>query len=86
MISKTRDKNSATITDTHMPVSPNAMGRIITAAIWNIRVRAKDTIAEISPLLSAVKNDDVNMLNPINMKDTENIRMPKVVISRRFAS
>ena len=86
MISIIKARNSATMTEHHIPVSPHAIGKSITAATWNTSVREKDTIAEISPLLRAVKNDDVKMLKPINMKDTEKMRMPSVVISRRFAS
>lgn len=85
-MSSTKARLSATMIAHHIPVRPNAIGKSITAPIWNINVRAKDTIADTSPLLRAVKKDDTNILKPINMKDTENMRIPTVVISSKFWS
>ena len=48
--------NSAMIKDIQIPLIPQKMGKINTAAIWNTIVRKKDNRAEIQPLFSAVKN------------------------------
>ena len=43
-------------------------------------------MAEISPLLSAVKNDDMNKLIPVRIKQIEKIRKACVVKFSRFSS
>ena len=65
---------SANATDIQTPSSLKNTGRISTAAIWNTSVLRNDTAAEIAPLLSAVKNEDVNILNPENRNMNENSR------------
>ena len=45
-----------------------------TEAVWNTSVRKKEIAAEISPLPSAVKNDEANILKPANKNANENSR------------
>ena len=85
-MSSTNASPSATMIAAHMPLSSNAIGKSNTAPIWNISVRANDTIAEIRPLLRAVKNDEVKMLNPINMNEMEYMRIAVAVISSKSLS
>ena len=55
---------SAAAMDHQTPSTPNRLGRISTASIWKTSVRRKDTAAEIAPLFSAVKKDEMKMLKP----------------------
>ena len=44
---------------------------MITANVWNTRVRIKDIIAETMPLLSAVKKPEPQIAIPENKKENE---------------
>ena len=50
--------------ETQIPSTPMIKGRIKTNEIWNTSVRQKEMIAEIIPLLSAVKKEEPNIENP----------------------
>ena len=57
---------SAAMREYQMPSMSKMSGRMITAADWNKSVLKKDMIAETSPLLRAVKNDEPYMAIPEN--------------------
>ena len=59
--------------ESQIPSRSKKMGRIITARDWNTRVRKKDMIAEMMPLLSAVKKPDPHIAMPENRKENEKI-------------
>lgn len=59
---------SPTVTESQMPSMPNSIGSTMTAATWNTSVRKNEMSAETSPLLSAVKNAEAYMANPMNKK------------------
>ena len=59
---------SPTVTESQMPSMPNSIGSTMTAATWNTSVRRNEMSAETSPLLSAVKNAEAYMANPMNRK------------------
>lgn len=42
----------------HIPSTPNIIGNNNTNIIWNISARKNEIIAEITPLLSDVKNPE----------------------------
>ena len=63
--------NSATTTEAQIPSSPHTSGNNITAAIWKTSVLKNEMMAETSPLLSAVKNDEPNIASPENKKLNE---------------
>mgnify|MGYP006960311277 FL=1 len=48
-------RSSAIATAIHIPLIPKIAGSIRIAAIWKINVLRNEMVAEISPLLSAVK-------------------------------
>ena len=48
-------RSSAIATAIHIPLIPKIAGSIRIAAIWKISVLRNEMVAEISPLLSAVK-------------------------------
>ena len=64
---------SAITIEYQMPSRSKKMGSIITASDWNTRVRKKDIIAEIMPLLRAVKNPDPQIAIPEKRKEKEKI-------------
>ena len=66
-------KISATIIESHIPFSPTSTGRIKIDADWNTRVRKKDMIAEMMPLLSAVKKPDPHIAIPEKRNENEKI-------------
>ena len=74
--------SSATIIDIQMPSSSHIRGRIITAPVWKTSVLINEIIAEVSPSLRAVKNDEPNIANPANKNEKEYIRKPRSVISK----
>lgn len=57
-------KISAAVIAYQMPSTPRSRGRRMTEDVWNTSVRKNEMAAEISPLPSAVKNDEAKMLNP----------------------
>ena len=65
--------NSATTNESHTPSIPIIKGKKMTADVWNTRVLKKDMIAEINPLLSAVKKDEPKIAIPVNKKEKEKI-------------
>ena len=73
---------SATKTDHQMPLSPNIDGKRRTDRSSNTSVRTKDITAEMVPLFSAVKNEDVNMLPPDSKNENKKIRNAWMVSSR----
>lgn len=82
----TSANTSAAVTDHHIPSSPWKIGIMITAAILKIKVLRKDIAADIPPLLSAVKNDEANIVKPLNMNASENILNACFVIAKSSAS
>ena len=66
--------NSANTTDNQIPSTSKKRGNMSTAPTWNTNVLKKEIIAEISPLFSAVKNDEPKMLKPLNKKESTNRR------------
>ena len=66
--------NSATIIDAHTPSISQISGKSITAAVWNTIVLINEISAEVSPSLSAVKNPESKIANPINKNANENIK------------
>ena len=58
---------SETTVEIQIPFTPQISGSKSTVPICKISVLHTDTMAEISPLLSAVKNEDVNMFKLENM-------------------
>ena len=67
------ETTSATTIEYQIPSICKNTGRISTAAIWNTSVRRNEIAAEISPLLSAVKNDEPKIENPAKRNENENI-------------
>lgn len=72
-------KTSATTVEAQIPFILNNNGKINTQAIWNTNVLAIETIAEIKPLFSAVKKEEVNTFIPENINDIEYILIAFVV-------
>lgn len=68
MAATTQVSPSPTVTESQMPSMPNSIGSTMTAATWNTSVRRNEMTAETSPLLSAVKNAEAYMANPMNRK------------------
>ena len=64
-------RSSAAITAIHIPLIPIIRGSIIIIAVWNTNILRNDTAADTAPLLSAVKNDEVNILSPLKRYDAE---------------
>ena len=67
-------KISAAVMAYQMPSTPRSRGRRMTEDVWNTSVRKNEIAAEISPLSSAVKNDEAKMLKPANKNAKENSR------------
>ena len=67
-------KISAAVMAYQMPSTPRSRGRRMTEDVWNTSVRKNEIAAEISPLPSAVKNDEAKMLKPANKNAKENSR------------
>ena len=65
----TNAATSAIATDHHIESPPITAGRISTARSWNTRVRRNEIVAEIRPLLSAVKNPEAKIFSPAKRKD-----------------
>ena len=74
-------RSSAAITAIHIPLIPSISGSIIIIAIWNTNILRNDTAADTAPLLSAVKNHEVNILSPLKRYATEYILIASVVSS-----
>ena len=81
-----QETNSAAAMDSHIPSISQTSGSSITAALWKTSVRRKDISAEVRPSLSAVKNEDANMLNPANRNENENMRKLCSVIAYSVSS
>lgn len=75
------DNTSAKVTASQIPSIPKIIGSIYIIAIWNTSVLINEIIAETTPLFSAVKNDELYILNPLIMYDIENNLIALVVIS-----
>ena len=86
IITETRERSSAAMIESHTPSSFRKIGRIITAKTWKRSVLKNDIIAETNPSLSAVKNDEPNMLNPANRKEKQYMVNPLTVISKSSLS
>ena len=77
---------SATVIAHQMPSRPKSAGSSSTHSVWNTSVRRKEIAAEIAPLLSAVKNDEVKMLKPAIRNENANRQKAWRVISNSSAS
>ena len=64
---------SVAIVANHIPSALNNAGRRNTKIVWKTRARRNESIAETSPLLSAVKNPDEKILMPENTNTNEYI-------------
>ena len=64
-------KTSATVIAHHIPSISKKIGRIITDAVWNTSALKNETVADIPPLLRAVKNEETNMLKPASRNEKE---------------
>lgn len=58
---------SATVIASHIPSFPIINGSKIIEADWKISVLINEIAAEIPPLFSAVKKDDIYILNPASV-------------------
>lgn len=67
----TRVTASATATAHQIPLMPNTIGSINTAASCITSVLRKDMVADTSPLPRPVKKPEPNTLNPQNRNDME---------------
>ena len=61
-------KSSANTLAAQTPSKPQIRGNSKTPATCNTSVLINDITAEISPLFSAVKNDELYIANPMNRK------------------
>lgn len=77
---------SATKTAHQIPSMPKNKGSTNTDISSKTRDRTKDMIAEIVPLLSAVKNADAKMFPPDNRNAIRKILKACTVSKRRSAS
>lgn len=77
---------SAKLTASQIPFTPQIAGNMNIIAIWNTNVLKNDITAETSPLFNAVKNDELNILNPLIKYVIENIFIAFVVISSNSIS
>ena len=64
---------SEMLTAIQIPFTPQIAGNMNIIAIWNTNVLKNDITAETSPLFNAVKNDELNILNPLIKYVIENI-------------
>ena len=80
------DSASDRTIESHIPSTPINKGSTNTNINWNTRVLRTEITAEITPLLSAVKNDVENIPNPENKKQNENIKNPLRVRFRSCSS
>ena len=76
----TRVTASATATAHQIPLMPNTIGSINTAASCITSVLRKDMVADTSPLPRPVKKPEPNTLNPQNRNDMEKSIIPVWVI------
>ena len=60
----TKARDSATITAHQIPSVFNRIGKTRMLTIWNKNIRKKEIMAEITPLFNAVKNEELQTLNP----------------------
>ena len=60
---------SATTIALQIPSTPIIAGRISTHPISNMNVLTNEIVADMTPLLSAVKNAEPNMLYPLNKNE-----------------
>ena len=72
---------SATTTANQIPFTPQIAGNIIIVITCITKVLRKDKIADTFPSFNAVKNDDVNILNPVKRYDNAYILIALVVNS-----
>ncbi len=72
----TRVTASATATAHQIPLMPNTIGSINTAASCITSVLRKDMVADTSPLPRPVKKPEPNTLNPQNRNDMEKSIIP----------
>ena len=77
---------SAKTTASHIPSIPIIKGSSNIIKIPNTNVLKKDIIPETTPLFSAVKKDDANILNPLIRYANENNLIALVVISSNSIS
>lgn len=80
------DSTSANVTASQIPSIPHIIGSMYIIAIWNTNVLMNDITAETSPLFNAVKNDELYILNPLIIYDSENILIALVVSSSNSKS
>ena len=57
-------KTSATVTEIQIPFTPKICGRIRTAEVSKIIKCKNEIIAEVTPSFNAVKNAEINNVNP----------------------
>ena len=74
-------KTSAIGAANHIALTPETAGNINTQATGKIKVRNNAIIAEMKPLLRAVKNPEEKIFSPDAKKDKPHIRMAIVVSS-----
>ena len=63
---------------TSLPVGKTS-GSVNTAITWKTSVLKNEIIADIGPLLRAVKKDEPNIANPANKKEKEKIKNARTV-------
>ena len=82
----TRVTASATATAHQIPLMPNTIGSINTAASCITSVLRKDMVADTSPLPRPVKKPEPNTLNQQNRNDMEKSIIPVWVIRHSVSS
>ena len=65
IVPKPTFNNSPAVNAHHMEASPKSIGNKKAKPIWNIKVLHNEMIADIAPLLSAVKKALPNIENPV---------------------
>lgn len=80
------DKNSANIIDDQIPFTPNINGSINNDKASKTSNLKKDIKAEVSPSLSAVKNEDAYIEKPEKRKANEYIENAFFVTLRSSSS
>ena len=64
-------KTSATVTETQIPFTPRICGSINTAEVSKIIKCKNEIIAEVVPSFNAVKNAEINNVNPAIKNENE---------------
>lgn len=82
----TREHISATVIESHIPSISKNIGSISTDNDWKTSVLRKETIADIPPLLRAVKNEEVKIFSPVIINEIEKILNACTVISHNVSS